>query len=271
MTDTNKSSSLWGTIGKISIFLTASWVLIQICNYIFKPSQYQASVIGRCNHYELAPTQSEAIKGFYQYKALATAIANSRGTNYSKADLDTTIARYNSDSVRNPDKYIYHDELSKLLDSSLYRDYKYILTFSITNPGNEPLEDLTLTLPYSGQFTMELPDGTTKSGLFSGIIKIGELDPSYQIKINCWLVIGSDDPEYLERQIKLTHKKGWFSVTFPEEVTGFYSWMARYVSGVSWLFIFVLIGNLIYATYMLGYRAGLIKYLKKSSNSGQTS
>lgn len=221
-----KDSPFWSLIGKAGVLVALVWGGLQIYSYLFKTKDFEAIATGRHSGYSTSPVHVNAYQKSAEYKAFVKAIIERDGA-LKDYHLDSLLNNFKrSTNVRDRLDYeMFHDNLNVGYNN----DYKSLWTFQVKNNGNNPLQELALELPFKGFCRIILPTGVVKDTFFLNKIDVGELRPSYEITVVCW----SDFENYgygmedAESKSRFTHKNGWFSISYPIEVTGIYAWNKR--------------------------------------------
>lgn len=112
---------------------------------------------------------------------------------------------------------------------------------SVTNNGAKEAQDVNLEFPFDGFY--EIKDTNPEiSGLFSKIIKVGNIRPSNTVIVLVW---SSYAPErFYFNKIKVTYPNGSSKAIFAEKATGIWAWGARnqpVFEIVSYIFLLILI------------------------------
>jgi len=199
MTEKSENRSIWKTLGQIGALLTGLWVLIQIVTVFAKPSEYGIEAKGDHNNYSIAPHQFDILRDYGRIRRLNPKIKSI----IRKAD---TSAKLN-----------YENEKINQLWS-----------FTITNVGSNPLEELTLELPFSGFYELKKQKGYYNNGKFKDRIIIGDLAPGYNINVKAFF--NTHVPEYSyydEEKTRITHKYGWARIDYPVKSRGLWAWIHR--------------------------------------------
>ena len=223
MSGNKTDQTFWGYIGKAGVLIALIWGSIQIFSYLFKTGDFEASAKGNHSFYQTSPHHNKAYLKSGEYKALVRFIIEKEGSlkNYN---LDTLLKNLKANG-NEMDRSYFEMYLNQLGISPFNdREFSSIWTFTIRNIGNKPLEELALELPFDGVYKIMLPDNQVKENSFTNKIEIGELRPSYEASIYCWTRHSTTFIEDDEEKSRFTHKNGWFGISYPAEVTGFYAW-----------------------------------------------
>jgi hypothetical protein len=223
MIEKKVDSSFWGYIGKAGVIVGLIWGGIQIFNYFFKAGEYESVAKGNHSFYETSPLHNEAYLKSTEYKALVRTIIEKEGA-LKDYNLDTLLLKLKGSNNSNEKAYFDMYLHEQGIFAYTNQEYSSIWTFSIKNTGNKPLEELALELPFDGTYKIILPNNVIKSNSFSNKIEIGELRPSYEANVYCWTKNSRTFTEDDEEKSRFTHKNGWFSISYPVEVTGVYAW-----------------------------------------------
>ncbi|MBA9073885.1 hypothetical protein GGR22_002052 [Flavobacterium gossypii] len=130
----------------------------------------------------------------------------------SQKEIDSLIK---DSEIRSRTSFNIDDTMSLIVSRG--NDYRSFWVFTIKNDSDKPLEDLVLLTDLNGFCKTDYPFKKSSFHSFSSSIKLGELNPSYEIIVICW----SDDNynnNFLDyKKIRLTHKNGSVDVSFPNE------------------------------------------------------
>jgi len=256
--DNKTNNGFWSSLGKAGVLVGLIWGGIQIYNYFFKTGDFEAEANGRHTFYKTAPIILDGYKQNINTRAIVKTVI----------DADGFLKTYNYEKLKHKidDDYRYlayssnYDRINPVKDYRWNGDFTTMWTFKIKNYGNKPLEELALELPFNGYYKVKFPDNTTKVDSFANKINLKELRPSYELSITCWTDNDTYDPESDEEKSRLTHKNGWFSISYPLEVKAdsIYALNTKY-HGMPIFVFFVIVFFLFIVIYATGESNGLKK------------
>ena len=251
-----KETKVWGIFGKASLLVAFVWGLIQVYNYFFKSPEFSATIVGNHCVYETSPIHIDALQRKYEYEALI------KTTNISQKDnIDSLLNRTRIGNAKSTFEY------NLILVSGNHWDSEFnsLWTIKIKNSGNKPLEEVAIELPFEGIYKIILPNNVLKTDKFKNSIVLGDLRPSYEAIAYCWVKTYSGNYfEADEEKSRVTHKNGWFNISYPVEVTGIVAWNKKNYNTP------VLIGLLLFFfIVMMSFALGEIKGIKKAQKKNE--
>lgn len=228
--ENKKNIDVWGWIGRIGAIVGIIWGGIQIYTYTIKTDDYDAEAKGLHSFYETSPKYKNAYQKVKDYKALVKSIVSNEGS-LKNHELDTLLAKIKKENKSSELRKDF--EFYSLIENRYEDNDSEIWSFSIKNKGIKPFEELALELPFEGTYKVIYPDNYIKEGEFKNKIDIGELRPSYEVKVVCWVESVHSYISFRsiqnEEKSRFTHKYGWFSIEYPIEIEkGFISFNQKY-------------------------------------------
>ncbi|WP_395052391.1 hypothetical protein [Flavobacterium sp.] len=250
-----KNSNFWSIFGKIAVLAGFLWAVTQLYNYYIK-KEYDAEANGKHCFYQTPSIILRGYKNSLDYKAVINSMSSKDLK--IKFDIDTLVKEHKSD--------YQFDELFTKIDTleikyNPNKDYGAFWYFTVTNNGNKSLEELALELPFEGYSKVFYPNSLVNTSVFKNKISLGELRPSYSIKIYCWINDPSYDDNYSyyeEEKSRFTHKNGWFKISYPVEANGLYAWNKRNYNGP-----FIVFCCFLYFSFIVIYKFGKVKGAEK--------
>ncbi len=266
MTNTTGNSNFWTLFGKLALILATLWVLTQLYNYFIK-NEYKLDCKGNHINFELPPNTKATLNDYVNRISLEKAYSKyfkdgARIDSIHK--IDNTLKKlkakyseenlpeyyYNLSRVRNEYSYF-----QSTYSNFQYSNYNSLWTYTISNQGNKPIEELVLELPYKGIYVLTTKNEPAKIGNFKNQIEIGNLKPTQEITIKAWAENQLYEVlDYDEEKTRLTHKYGWESIEYSKKAEGVLAWyLESYYSGMLLSMITILI---LFIIFFLGWQYG---------------
>jgi len=206
------NSKVWGIVGKVSSVLVVLWTLIQIYNGVVK-SQFSAIITGDHNNISYPPSLIQDKNKLFNYEYFLYNFSFKATNVTSNRQFDSLLNASNEQNKKEIDKKLFFLYSDKFNPHTMW-------TFSIKNDGNNPLEELSLELPFSGEYRLASPDSGEIIGTFSNRIKLGTLNPSLTYYLTIWTDESSNYSGYNEENCRVNHKFGTFDISFPYKTGG---------------------------------------------------
>lgn len=239
-----KGTRFWEWLGKIAALLALILTVFSILNFL-KPSEYSLSVIGSHSPYFIpkemmidlnsleSAFDTSSLKEDYIHSAAAPVVGDLK-----VVGLVDYISYYFNES--------YPSSMIKQMNGT-----RSVWFFKIRNNGYKEIPGLKLELPFEGLFSISKVGEDTVSHDFKNIISLGNLRPKNEINVTVWSTLGSED--YWEKDTRVTHSNGVYSVKYPVHLTGFYEWVARsYPSEYFQIVLFIIMVAILVGIFYLG-------------------
>lgn len=186
--------TLWNYIQNLGVLIAAIVGFTQIINLFNKPEDYSLEALGEHHPYKIASQHQSLIDDYKKIISL--------NKTYIK------IINKNSTSIENPDTE------EQKIDA--------FWTFAVKNTCKKPIENIKIEIPFEGYFELTNQNREIITKQFKNFISVGDLNPSYSIKVNAWANTYGSNLNFYEKETKITHKYGYENISYPIKTRGFW-------------------------------------------------
>lgn len=247
----------WSIFGRFAVIIGVVWALIQICNFIVKPKEYRAQTTGSQYPF-LVPNFIKPNLNAFNNTVVDSIYSKIYNTNtekfyiFNSYTLEQKLKNYGT--INRLYSYISGNLTEYILTT--VNQYNTVWYFTISNEGNKPLEELCLELPFSGIYSYTNTDTKkTENGSFGNRINLGNIKPSYEVKIIVWMSSYKGYEIYNEEKTRFTHKYGSFKIQYTKEVSGIKLWVVNNLFNI----IFILLTGTILSVALFNVKNIIIQ------------